>query len=188
MVSALGGSSAHCNVLATAARCLASRLARSSEANPVRSWRPVPGCGYETGGAVAPIGLAAALHNSQSLLYGRQSPRAQGSRGLNPLAAESVVSATSSSLWPVHFSVGLRAAASANEIGAAETASSERHQPRHRRAELYPEVVDAREEEGGVPSRLIEDRSRRWPAGRHANGGCSQAPRRGGQRDAGHAR
>jgi hypothetical protein len=34
--------------------------------------------------------------------------------------------------------------------------------------ELYPEVVDTREEEGGVPSRLIEDRSRRWPAGRHA--------------------
>ncbi len=54
--------------------------------------------------------------------------------------------------------------------------------------ELYPEVVDACEEEGGVPSRLIEDRSRRWPAGRHANGGCSQAPCRGGQRGAGHAR
>jgi hypothetical protein len=26
--------------------------------------------------------------------------------------------------------------------------------------ELYPEVVDAREEKGGVPSRLIEDRGR----------------------------
>ncbi|HWK16892.1 MAG TPA: patatin-like phospholipase family protein, partial [Solirubrobacteraceae bacterium] len=39
---------------------------------------------------------------------------------------------------------------------------------RRTRHELYPEVVDTREEEGGVPSRLIEDRSRRWPAGRHA--------------------
>ena len=62
------------------------------------------------------------------------------------------------------------------------------HEPVGAASELYPEVVDTCEEEGGVPSRLIEDRSRRWPAGRHANGGCSQAPRRGGRRDAGHAR
>jgi hypothetical protein len=47
--------------------------------------------------------------------------------------------------------------------------------------ELYPDVVDGLENEGGVPSRLIKDRCRCWPAGRHANGGCSQAPRWGGR-------
>ena len=46
--------------------------------------------------------------------------------------------------------------------------------------ELYPDVVDAPEEEGGVPSRLTRPTAvRRRRKARH--GGCSQAPRRGGQ-------
>ena len=70
------------------------------------------------------------LHSSQSLLLWASVPSGTGSRGCESLSRGVGSQRTSSSLWPVHFSVGLRAAASANEIGAAETASSERHQPR----------------------------------------------------------
>src|SRR5215216_5903142 len=61
-----------------------------------------------------------------------------------------------------------------------------RDSPPSRREELYPNVVDGRDEEGGVPSRLIKtDRRKAERKARH--GGCSQAPRRGGRGDRGHA-
>jgi hypothetical protein len=55
--------------------------ALAHEANPVESWYPVRGGGYETG-AVAPIGLAAALIPITPLWA--SVPSGAGSRWLNP--------------------------------------------------------------------------------------------------------
>ncbi len=54
-------SSAQFKVLATAARCLLSRLVASSKAKPVRSWRPALRLRCPTCGAIAPVGVAVAL-------------------------------------------------------------------------------------------------------------------------------
>jgi hypothetical protein len=60
-----------------------------------------------------------------------------------------------------------------------ETAGPREQKPRARRArgfcELYPEVVDGIEKEGGAPSRLIEDRPLEGGKGRHAMTNCMQS-------------